>query len=1111
MKKALQSRLGLVFSFVLLMGMFSSLALAQVPTGTISGVVKDSSGAVAPAANVTLRNTETGLTRTVVSATDGSYLVPALPVGTYEVRVELSGFQTAVHSGVTLSIDQHAVIDFTLQVGTATQTVSVTGEAPLVNTTSGASMGTLVSEAQVEDLPLNGRNYVDLTLLQPGVTRQQTSIPAVTMNGEWFSANGAPPQSNLFMVDGAPMGDAFSGNSASVGNNTLGLDGIREWRVVSSTNSAEYGMRMGAQVVMLSKGGSNSFHGDAFEYLRNSALNAKNFFDRPSSATSPNYRLPAFRRNQFGGGIGGPIKKDKLFFFASYEGVQEALGITLNDVVPAVGCRGGANAVIWNGDPTTTQPTGSIGPCTQLGLNPSGPGTDTVTILPAVAPLLALYPLPDEGPNSPFGFTGPATKTTSEHYGQIRVDYNISAKDSFFARYTIDRAAVVLPQPFKPFVNNLTSGLNLLTLSDTHIFSTTLVGTYHFSFSRNSLLGLTPSEVVTGSTYGNVSLTQTGGVFQQFGSMINGSLTTLGTLTYIPNDMRLNTFTYGADHFYTKGRHSIKFGALLSHLQLFSNSGMGQNRGTVTFASLATFLQGQTAAYTGRNIVVADREFHINVMGFYAQDDIRLVPRFTLNLGLRYEPMTVPQEVNNRWYTLRNVPSDATFTQGQPYLNPSLKNFSPRVGFAWDVRGDGKTAVRGGFGLTYDLGNVLFALLSGKDSQPPLILAYSVNTPSTLSLPFNFSGVAALKTPTTIDYNMRQTHMLSYNLTVERQLPGNMSVSVAYVGSRGLNLLVGIDANPLRPTTLPGGQLSWAPTSTYTPARANPNWANVTLDQASADSWYNSLQVVVTKHLSKGVELNGAYTWQKLEDQFTALGPTPGYAGGSRASRNFAIPNNYDKGVADWSIAHAFHLSSIYHFPSVSAHGFAGTMLNGWWASGILTAQTGLPFTVYLSGVRSQNGEPAGADRPNLVSGRNNSNITKGVTAGCLGVNPGTQLGTPTLYYDPCAFSLQTVGTLGNEGRNTLIAPGVLGLDFSLVKDTALRVLGEGGKVEFRAEVFNISNHPNFSRPGLPGSNNQVFAGALANTVEAPLKTAGQIVQTDTTSRQIQFALKFLF
>jgi hypothetical protein len=1049
-------------------------AKAQLPTATILGVVKDATGAVVPGANLTAKNTETGATRTSLTAADGSYRFSALPVGNYEVRAEQSGFQAAVRTGITIAVSQEAVVNITLEVGAITQTVAVTAEAPLVNTTSGA-LGGIVSETQVAELPLNGRDYDTLTLLQPGVTLHEMAGTAnATMRGVFFSANGAIPRSNLFLMDGAPMGGAFTGTSASVGNNTLGIEGLREWKVVTNFVDAEYGGRIGAEVVMVSKGGTNSFHGSAYEYLRNSNLDARNFFDY-TDVNSPGTRLPPYRRNQFGGSAGGPIKKDKAFFFVTYEELLERQGLTIVDNTIGAGCHGPAGATI-----TSTA-------CPQLG------ATGSVKIAPVIAPFLALYPVPNLGNN---GFTQPATLRTNEGYGQIRGDFNLSGKDAAFVRFTADRTSQFQPLDFPElFQNNLNSGLTLLTLSDTHTFSPAQVGTFRFSFSRNVGLFL-PGPIPSGPQYGFTSV-------GSMGSINVGGLTNFGAQAVVPNDARVNLFSYSGDFFYTKGRHSLKYGAILSHQQLFTNSAYGPSRGTIVFSSVSSFLSGQTSSETWTNIIKPDRTYHWNNLGFYIQDDFRVRSNFTLNLGLRYEPQTEVHESFNSIYSLIHIATDPAYVnKNTVYQNSSLHNFGPRFGFAWDVMGNGKTAVRGGFGIMYDVGNVNYILIAPKDRIPPLILPLAVTTPSALSIPLALPpGFNPVLSPSDIDYSLQQTHSLTYNLTVERQLPANFALSVTYAGSRGLNLVGQHDANPTAASTLSNGQLFWSGTS----PRANPNFGVVTLYSGFGNSWYNSMQLVVTKRLSKGWELNSAYTFQKSIDQNPAL--ASGDQGGSKGpSLNILIPNTYDQGLSNWSAAHEWHLSGIYHFGGhPSSHGAAAALLNGWWTSGILTAQSGLPLTVYLSGVRSQDGEAAGVDRPNLVSGRSGSNIVSGTTAGCTGVNAGQKVGTPNLYYDPCAFSIQAIGTLGNEGRNTIPAPGVFNLDYSLVKDTALHFLGESGKLQFRAEIFNILNRANFSRP----SGNAVFAGTA--NVQAPLGNAGQITTTDTKSRQIQFALKVIF
>ena len=564
---------------------------------------------------------------------------------------------------------------------------------------------------------------------------------------------------------------------------------------------------------------------------------------------------------------------------------------------------------------------------------------------------------------------------------------------------------------------------------------------------------------------------------------------------------------------YTKGRHNFKFGALIARQQLYT-LGSGFPRGSVTFANLSSFLQGQTSTYTALSRTKPDRTYHYNLLGFYLQDDFRALPNLTLNLGLRYEFHTDVNEVYGNGVALRDIHRDAAFTPGLAFQNPSLGSLGPRFGFAWDVRGDGKTAVRGGFGMMYDIGNVGSLLIISKGGQPPLLGLSTVATPGTLSLPLFFPPAALGRLARTVDYNLRQTHMLSYNLTLERQLPANMAVSLAYAGSRGLNLIQNPNANPSIPTVLPDGRQFWPGATdpegrpvvppSPAPPRPNPIWDQGMIYSGSGDSWYNSFQFVLTKRLSQGLEFNSAYTFGRLIDTCAQVS-SAGEAGGSRCSASTVIPNSYDKGLSDWNVTHSWRFSAIYHFPERSGLGrLAGSLLNGWWAGGILSTQTGLPLTTYLSAIRSRRGEAAGLDRPNLVAGRSNENIVKGTTAGCTGVAAGRKLGTPNLYYDPCAFSIPLAGFLGNLGRDTLTAPGLFNLDFSVVKDTALPFLGEAGKLQFRAEIFNILNRPNFSRPAFT-----VFAGTA--DVQAPLSNAGQVTATDTKSRQVQLALKIVF
>ncbi len=1066
---------------------FGLSAQAQLPTATILGVVKDATGAVIPGVAVAVTNVATRLTRSAQTGEDGSYRFSALPVGTYDIRAEHPGFQTKVEQGLRIAVGDEAVLNIVLAVGTVIDTVSITAEAPIVNTTSG-TLGTLVSEQTVSDLPLDGRNYNDLTLAQPGVSENRAANTAGTLNGIQFSSNGAPTRSNLFTIDGTIMNDLHNTGASSSNENSLGVEGIREYRVVTNSFSAEYGLNMGSQVTLVTKSGTNSVHGSVFHFLRNSALDARNWTDRNTK--------PPFRRNNFGFSLGGPVRRDKLFYFMTYEGLRQARTTTELYTIPSLAARQDG------------------------GLVPA--------IAASVKPYLQFWPAPN-GEDLGGGlarFSKANTERQSEDYGQARADYNVTNSDSLFGRLTITDSNDFKQGMIDGVFSEFPTRNQYLTLSDSHIFTPELLGTLRGSFSRTHSIATStidlPSNLAftPGQPMGGLGITA-----------VDGYSSAPGTT---PVELNQRIISASGDIFYSLSPHSLKFGTLLNfYRQFMSNNGGNSPRGNWTFPNLTTFL---TAAPTQFTVLTpgssSNRTYDYQTIGFYLQDDWRVTPTLTLNLGLRYEMATTPKEIHGDGAAVRDIVRDSAVTLGAPFINPSKKNFSPRFGFAWDVGGHGHTAVRGGFGLLYDVGTFGTALFIGASATPPLSSVSNLTPGQGLIFrPFPpIPPEAAGSELRTVDYHLQQPHLLSYNFTVERQLPAQIGLTIAYAGSRGINIMQTKEGNPTVPLGVVRGTIcdSRVPTpaasntgpkcwrgagatdanpagsATGIDPRLNPAWNTVEFKTAGANSWYDSLQFTVLRRFSRGFQFQSSYTWGH------ALDTTQSQIGvdNSVTSNNFGDdPSNprHDKGSAGFDQRHGWRVNGIYRFPS-NLSGRWGTLANGWWISSILTWNSGFPFDPNSSTQRSRSltgGTNGGQRRADLVPGIKHENLTRGGSIGCtLGtgstarvIAPGTLLGTPQLFYDPCALALPNLGFNGNAGRSIMYGPNYSAWNFSVVKDTPLPWLGESGAVQFRTEIFNLLNHPSLGVPS------RTFN----------LTTAGQITTTFSRSREIQFALKILF
>jgi Carboxypeptidase regulatory-like domain/TonB dependent receptor len=1114
-----------------------SLACAQEETAALNGQIADHDGLAMAGVKVQALNAGTSVSYWADTNEAGLYNFPALPAGTYTVTATKDGFQQAVRPEVELHVSDVISLNFSLQVGSVTQSVPVEGGAPLVETTS-SEVGGLINSKEIEELPLNGRNYIDLSLLQAGVTNSQNSTGTNGfggLTGTVYSSNGAPVISNNFLLDGTQITNQSDWGTASIAGTTLGVDGIQEYKVLTSEYDASYGMSMGSEMVIISKGGTNEYHGDVFEYLRNSVFNARNFFDGAM--------IPQLEKNNFGASFGGPIRKGKTFFYAVYEGLQENLGFTANDLVPETGCHGAAGAAITEAA------------CPALGLSPG----DSVTIANAdIAALLSLFPSPNNGTNS--YLFGPSTRV-GVNYGQIRFDQIVSLSDSFFARYTTDSANVnsasnqgipitsgtALPE-FRGGGKDLDQ---FITLSETHVLSPSMSNIARLSFSRTNF-GTFPIDV--GSLPAGIEPFISG---RPFGSFMITNLTPVGNgrLVGPPDSLHLqNIYSFGDDLYFQRGKHNLRFGTLLNRFNEALTNPVAYD-GSASYTGFADFLQGIPLTYggplTGSNI---NRYFLYNTLGFYAQDDYHITSSLTLNMGLRYEFMTTPREANGRQYAIRNLTTDSTVLPGGelaawipgPVMeNKTYRNFSPRFGFAWDVFGDGKTAIRGGGGIYYDVGNLGGAFINEADGSYPAVLQTLTNpTNAVITFPVTLPTAASVLSSNlannivTVDYHAGQPYNIQYDLTVQRQLARNTAISVAYVGSRGVHLWEQIEGNPTIPTAVVNGVQYWSDSvplcqlGAIPTCRIDPNFGSVNTNNTVGVSRYNSLQVVVNKRLSSGLEAQGAYTYGHSLD--TPIGQLVAADCAGAPGMDTGVSSDaraYDYGPSCFDLRHNFRMSLLYHFPDLKPNGVLSKLVDGWWMGNIVSLQTGLPFTPILASNRSNSGNlSTGADRVDInthaiAQGTVLTNAEGGAyvaAANFIPYNPRTVItGNPNQWFNPNMFHMQpmvpcpnnaalTCGSLGDASRGILRGPGLADWDFSLVKDTAARLLGEQGSVEFRAEFFNILNRTNFGMP----SSATVFSGAtsaLGAYQQAPLTGVGQITTTATTSRQIQFALKLIF
>jgi hypothetical protein len=1087
-----------IYTLILIVLVGVSRIEAQVRTATISGTVADSSGAVLVGARIEVKNLGTGITQSAITDSQGRYNILDLPVGEYEIRASATGFQTVVRTGITLTVGSQPVADLTLSPGATTETITVVGEAAQVETRT-AAVSSLITPTQMRDLPLNGRNFTALLTLAPGVQTVPQS-PAggggsATFYGQGtnYSVSGSRPVGQSFLLDNTELQGFFNhGAGSSVTGNSLGVEAILEFRVLTNTYSAEYG-GTGAVVNAVSRSGANTLHGSAFEFLRNSVFDAKNYFDDPVAD------IPTFRRNQFGGALGGPIKEDKFFFFGTYEGLRQSQGQTGRQFVPNANVHQGIlPCAALNNTAGCTASTPDI----NFGVpNPNDPNPDKALI----ARILDLYPLPNASaaPGLPAGadlldaegrrtgvglFTSIADEIINEDYVLGRMDYTFSQKDSLFGRYIINRAFRRIPFPLSeldrwPEVDNTKN--QFFTIEEKRIFSPKVVNSIRFSFTRTHERGRTDGSTAPLQIIG--AGRQDGAIFAT-GAL--GPITPIGASGTVPFFLVQNKFTVGDDLILNSGSHSLKMGVAVTRVQT-NLSAPAYVGGNFTFGTLENFLNGTPINMLGMAPPSPDfstaRYFREIDFFPYIQDDWKVTPRLTLNLGLRYAFATNAKGAGGIPLNVILDPLTSTgFTQVERVLasNPNVWNLDPRIGLAWDPFKDHKTSIRAGFGIFHEP-------VAPRTYAPAFYLAppsgATILINPRLSAPYsatsaNYTAFAGLNYSTDTS-----PYVMQYNLTIQRELPGSFIASVGYNGSSGVHLFSIRDQN--LPLGTPGRTgPPGTPSNPFSGTATNPNFGSLNNVAPSSHSTYHSLQTSLNRQFSQGFVLGTSYTWSKcIDDGSTSSGLEQG-----AFPITYALNQAYDRGLCAFDIKHSFSTNAIYSLP------FRGNrFVEGWQLSGILRAYGGTPINIqtgYTFPTRSSLFGIAG-DRPNYSN-----------APGC---NPDRVIGDPNQWFDPACYEPQPEGTLGNVPRHSIRGPGFFNFDFAMLKNTKV---SERLDIQFRTEVFNATNHPNFQ---IPESFTLYTGSALGLRAPGSEPTVspnvGRFLNTVNSSRQIQFGLKFIF
>jgi len=1031
----------IVFLFVFVLHSAVPVTEAQT-SATLTGRVLDASQAAIPGVTITARHVERAIERTTVTGSDGRFVLAGLPVGAFVVSAELTGFKPLRREAVALTVGDALTLDFELEVGGLTETVSVSAAPSPVNTRTG-ELSYLVDERAIEQLPLNGRNYTDLAFLQPGVTPYpHRDGGSVVAHGLGMSVNGQDPRANVYLLDGTLLNDMTNGPAGSAAGTALGTESIQEFRVETNAYGAEFGRMSGGQINVITKSGGNSLRGSAYEFHRNDALDAKNYFDVGGK--------PPFTRNQFGVTAGGPIRRDQLFYFAGYEGLRENLGRTITSSVPDANARRG------------------------LLPDPANPGQFlNVGVAPGVAPFIAEYPRPN-GANLGDGtalHSFQFDQRLDQDYFQGRIDANLSATNQFFARYTLDDADQRLPLDYPQFPRAFRSRNQYATAELKQTYTSSLLGTYRFGYSRTRVgqdveANVPLSVFVPGRPFvGNIDV----GGLQRFGTQSSANLR-----------LKQQVSSLQADLVWNRGRHLLRAGGLAEHYrQDMTNPTF--SLGTYSFANLRAFLENRATSFIGLTPTANfERSWPFWIAGGYVQDEFQAHTNVTLTAGLRYEFMSMAIDQGGHDSALVNL-TDRTATVGQLYRGPDYNNLSPRLGMSWDVTGDGRTAVRGGYGLYYATNSSQNLIVTV--TNPPDTPRVVYQAPTFPNPPFERASGVSIR-PVQWDVVTPSIHV--WNANVQRELGADTAMTLGYAGSRGVNLLRSGDLNTAAPATGADGLPFFAAGL----PRINTAWTTIEAKTSDGDSWYRALIVDVRRRLAAGWSFQGSYTWSDSEDTTQASTFFSDATNGTTSAFPEFIPG-YNRGPSDFNVRHNLVANATWELPG-NFSGVTGALLSNWRVSAIGTYRSGYPLTVFVQNNRSRSqwqpslGPGIGRDRPSYAPGFDASTAVAG---------------NPTQWFNPQAFVLQPAGTFGNTGRGDFEGPDLRMVDLAFSKDARLT---SSSRLEFRLEVFNLLNRANFGVPNLTA-----FAGSADG--EALLGSFGRIRNTTTSARQVQLGVRIRY